>query len=74
MHGVYVLGSVKVGKLYIGSARDIKARLAEHNAGYVPATKARRPFKLLYCELYASRIDAMHREQYLKTGWGEKIS
>lgn len=70
MHGVYVLGSLKDGKLYVGSSRDIKARLAKHNAGRVPSTSLRRPFKLLYSELHASRKDAMQREGYLKTGWG----
>lgn len=70
MHGVYVLGSLKDGKLYIGSSHDIKARLAEHSAGRVPATRSRRPLELLYCELHASRKDAMQREMYLKTGWG----
>ena len=70
MHGVYVLGSLKDGKLYTGSCHGIKARLAEHNAGHVPATKLRRPLELLYCELHASRKDAMQRELYLKSGWG----
>ncbi|MBI2612585.1 GIY-YIG nuclease family protein [Candidatus Kaiserbacteria bacterium] len=70
MHCVYVLGSLKDGNLYTGSCRDIKARLAEHNAGRVPATSLRRPLELLYCELHASRKDAMQRETYLKTGWG----
>lgn len=71
MHGVYVLGSQMDGTLYVGSSHDIKARLAEHNAGRVPATKLRKPFELLYCEVHASRSDAMQRELYLKTGWGK---
>jgi len=70
MHGVYILGSKKDKKLYIGSSCDIKARLAKHNAGKVAATKSRRPLVLLYCELHGNRSDAMHREVYLKTGWG----
>lgn len=71
MHGVYVLGSLRDGDLYIGSSHDIKARFAEHNAGHVPATRSRRPLELLYCELHGSRKDAMQREMYLKTGWGK---
>lgn len=70
MHGVYILGSLKDGGLYTGSSRDIKTRLAEHNAERVPATRERRPLVLLYCELHASRKDAMQREVYLKSGWG----
>mgnify|MGYP001557875629 CR=1 FL=1 len=72
MYGVYVLGSEKDGKLYIGYSNDIKSRVAAHNAGKVPATRERLPFVLLYCELLASRNDAIHRESYLKSGWGRK--
>jgi putative endonuclease len=72
MHGVYVLGSLHDGQLYIGYSHDIKVRLAEHNAGKVGATKLRRPFILLYCELHGSQKDAMSRETYLKSGWGRK--
>lgn len=72
MHGVYILVSLKDGNLYTGYSRDIKTRLAEHNAGKVPATRSRIPFALLYCELHKSQKDAMQREMYLKTGWGKK--
>ena len=70
MHGVYVLSSEKDGNLYVGYSRDIKGRLAAHNSGRVPATRDRRPMKLVYCEMFASQKDAMRREIYLKTGWG----
>ena len=72
MHGVYVIRSRKDGQLYIGYSRDIKRRLAEHNDGRVPATVNRRPFAVLYCELFANQKDAMQRELYLKSGWGRK--
>ena len=72
MHSVYVLLSKKDGQLYIGYSRDIKSRLAEHNGGQVVATKYRRPFALIYCEMFASQKDAMQREMYLKSGWGRK--
>ncbi|MCR4325827.1 MAG: GIY-YIG nuclease family protein [Patescibacteria group bacterium] len=72
MHGVYVLGSLKDGQLYLGYSHDIKGRLSEHNSGKVPATRSRRPFVLLYCELHGSQRDAMQREVYLKSGWGRK--
>lgn len=72
MHGVYVLGSVKDGELYVGYSSDVKQRLADHQAGKVPATRRRLPINLLYCELHGSRKDAMHRELYLKSGWGRK--
>ena len=70
MHGVYVLVSRADGRLYIGYARDIKRRVAQHNAGKVSATRKRRPLTLIYCELFCNQTDAMRRELYLKTGWG----
>ena len=70
MHSVYVLRSLKDGDLYVGSSGDVKQRLSQHNEGKVASTSHRRPFRLIYCEMYANRTDAMHRELYLKTGWG----
>ena len=72
MHGVYVLTSKKDNSLYIGYARDIKKRLAEHNGGKVSSTKAKRPYRLIYCELFLNQKDAMRRELYFKSGWGRK--
>ena len=34
------------------------------------STKFRRPFKIIYCEIYLDRNDAFVREKFLKTGWG----
>lgn len=47
MIGVYILKSVKDGKQYIGSSRDIEKRLKEHNDGKVESTKFRRPMLLI---------------------------
>lgn len=71
MHGVYVLG-LKDGELYVGYSSDIKSRVAEHRSGKVVSTRRRLPADLLYCELHGNRKDAMHRELYLKSGWGRK--
>jgi putative endonuclease len=70
MHSVYVLLSKMDYKLYIGYSSNLKNRLKEHNSGYVKATKDRRPLKLIYYEMYVDKKDAMHREAYLKAGWG----
>ena len=70
MHGVYVLESKKDKSLYIGYSNDIKRRLREHNEGKSLATRKKHPFKLIYCELFAIRADALEREKYLKSGWG----
>lgn len=70
MYYVYILLSEKDGKLYIGSAPDLRKRIEKHENGYVLATKHRRPLKLIYYEAYISSSDARHREIFLKGGKG----
>ncbi|MCW5554888.1 MAG: GIY-YIG nuclease family protein [Verrucomicrobiae bacterium] len=40
---VYVLLSRRDGNFYTGFTHDLKRRFAEHEAGEVPSTAARRP-------------------------------
>ena len=72
MHYVYVLKSLKDGKLYAGYSGNLKNRLNEHNKGYVEATKNRYPFELIYYEACLSKYDAYRREKYLKTNYGRR--
>ena len=66
MYACYILKSLIDNNLYIGSTSDIKRRISEHNSGKVFSTKSRRPFELVYCELYKSESDARKREHRLK--------
>lgn len=66
MFFMYILKSLRDNKLYIGYTSDLKRRILEHNSGLVQSTKSRRPFKLVYCEGYASDEEAKHREHNLK--------
>ena len=68
MYYVYVLLSLKDGKLYIGFSGDLRARLIEHSDGLVVSTRNRRPLKLVYYEAYTDKKDAESREKYLKGG------
>ena len=43
-----------------------------HERGYNKSTKFRRPFVLIYCEYFSSKIDAQRREKYFKTSAGKK--
>ena len=52
--------------MYIGSTGDLKRRFSEHNAGTEKSTKIYIPFKLIYYEAYASKQDALIRENALK--------
>lgn len=56
------------GSLYTGVAKDVKARLAAHNAGRGAAyTRARRPVRLVYREDGMSRGAALSREAGIKS-------
>jgi putative endonuclease len=63
---VYILKSKKDDKLYIGYTEDLRKRIKEHNLGFVPSTKLRKPFKLVYYESYLNQQDATRREHNLK--------
>lgn len=69
---VYVLYSLKDNKLYIGSTINLKQRLTDHFRGNSFATATRRPFKLIFCEYFLAKQDALRREKYFKTNVGKK--
>jgi len=69
---VYVLYSLKDGQLYIGSSSNLKQRLTDHFHGYAKSTAFRRPFKLIFCEYFLSKTDALRREKYFKTNPGKR--
>ncbi|MEK7212202.1 MAG: GIY-YIG nuclease family protein [Patescibacteria group bacterium] len=73
MFYVYVLKSVKDGKLYTGFAPNLRKRLTKHNDGKVFSTKNRRPLKCIYVEICLNKEDARSREKYLKAGAGKRF-
>jgi putative endonuclease len=58
------------GQLYVGSALDLRKRMAQHRAGKVRATAYRLPVTLEYYEACRSELKARLREKQLKTGFG----
>jgi len=72
MHYVYVIQSIRYNNRYIGYTANIVKRLKEHNLGKCRYTKGRKPWTLIYQEQYSSRVDAMKREKFLKSGQGRK--
>jgi len=66
MFFVYILRSLKNGKLYIGYTSDVKARLRRHNNGQETFTKRWLPWELIYHESYLNKTEALKRERYLK--------
>jgi putative endonuclease len=72
MYYVYVIRSEKDGRFYVGMCIDVVRRLREHNLGKTFSTKGYRPWKLLFTETCASRMEARKREKYLKSGIGKE--
>ncbi len=55
------------GTLYSGYARDVEKRVRAHNFGRgAKYTRARLPVALVYCEAFATRSEAMRRENAFK--------
>lgn len=66
MSYVYLLRSLKTGRLYLGWTTDLRRRLCQHNDGASLATRGRGPYELIYYEAYRHREEAMAREGSLK--------
>ena len=54
----------------MGSCEDRDDRLRRHNAGESKATRSGVPWILVRSEAFPSRVDAVRRERYYKTGRG----
>jgi len=74
MFYVYVLKSLKNGRLYTGITNDLKRRFAEHNSkkGGVYTSK-NSPFKLIFYEAYLNKKDAAEAELFFKSGYGREV-
>ena len=70
MFYVYVLCSLRTGKRYIGSCEERDERLRRHNAGETKSTRTGIPWVMFYSEAFQTRIEAIRRERYFKTGRG----
>lgn len=69
---MYVLRSLRTGKLYTGFATDPARRLRQHNNGITKSTKNRGPWELVHQEPFEARADAIRRERFLKSGRGRE--
>ena len=70
MFYIYVLQSESDDGLYIGFSTDLRRRIKEHQEGKSFATSYRKPWRLIYYEVYLEEEDALGRERYLKSGGG----
>jgi putative endonuclease len=71
---VYILYSEKFNKNYTGFTSNLIERFKSHNfletKGY---TLKFRPWKVVHVEFFYSKLDAMKREKYLKSGVGREF-
>lgn len=70
---IYVLKSGKDKNFYVGYTENLKSRFEQHKKGRVESTKERRPLEIVYSEACLDKLDAMHREKYLKTYHGKQF-
>lgn len=55
------------GTLYTGWTNDIEKRMKAHNEGKgAKYTRSRRPVKLVHCEEFETKAEAMKREREIK--------
>ncbi len=67
MYCMYILQREVDNSFYIGSTDNIDKRIDKHNKGYSRYTKSKRPWKLVYNEIYNTLSEARKREYYLKS-------
>ena len=63
---VYIIQSDYDGSYYIGSTNNLTDRIERHNQGRSKYTKPKRPWRLVYCEEFASRSEAQKSELEIK--------
>lgn len=73
MYHVYVLESCNSKKWYIGYTNNLQRRLEEHNNHKNVSTAREQIWKIIYCETYIDKMDALGREKFLKSGSGWKF-
>ena len=63
----YILASKPWGTLYIGMTSDLQARVFQHKEGSIEGFTKRYGVKtLVYFEIHATAMSAIHREKRLK--------
>ncbi|MDY6950662.1 MAG: GIY-YIG nuclease family protein [Thermodesulfobacteriota bacterium] len=72
---VYILRSESdQNRFYVGSTRNLKTRLKEHNSGKNPHTAKAKPWKIKTAIAFDNRQKALDFERYLKTASGRALA
>ena len=73
MYYVYILQSLKTGRLYIGHTNNLIRRMEDHNNGCGSKyTRQNGPWVLLYSESHPDRSSVVKRERCLKSTRGSQ--
>ena len=64
---MYILQSMRDFSFYIGQTNDLDHRMSKHFDGLSKYTATKRPWKLVYFEIFDSRSEAIKREKQLKS-------
>lgn len=70
MYFIYVLKSLFHSNHYIGITNNIERRFKEHNNGKCKYTRTKMPWAVIYTEIFKTRVEAVKREKFLKSGHG----
>ena len=71
---VYILFSERHHKTYVGFTSNLIERFKSHNDLGVKGYAIKyRPWVVIYVEFHTSKIDAMRKEKYFKTGVGREF-
>ncbi len=62
----YILYSNKINKYYVGYTSDLELRILRHNSGWGKYSSRGTPWKLVYFEKFASKSEAIKRENQIK--------
>ncbi len=70
MHYVYILQSRKDGSKYIGTTKNLRNRLNEHNDGETKSNRSKAPYKIIWYCCFIDKFKAFGFEKYLKSSSG----
>lgn len=53
------------GSLYIGYTSNLQNRLIKHNSGVTIYTSRKRPWKIVYTEIFPTKSEAIKSEEFI---------
>jgi putative endonuclease len=63
---VYILQSLRDFSFYTGQCNDLDRRVSKHNDGMSRYTASKKPWRLVYFEMYETRTESILREKQIK--------